>query len=135
MDATDHGLEKIRPQDTVLGSRLGPVVVDKATSTVRLIHYTLQEYFSWPGILPDAHKTLAQSCLAYLNYDQLKRHPVNKVPDLGDMPLNILLCIGGHEKMELSDLAKMLALDFLGRYHNHISSILLCNKVLRIHLS
>ena len=74
MEATDHALENIRPQDTVLGSCLGPVVVDNATSTVRLIHYTLQEYLSWPGILPDAHKTLAQSCLAYLNYDQLKRH-------------------------------------------------------------
>ena len=60
MEATDLDLEDIRPQDTVLGSCLGLVVVDKATSTVRLIHYTVQEYLSRPGVLPDAHKTLAQ---------------------------------------------------------------------------
>jgi len=66
---TDLDPENIRPQDKVLGSCLGLAVVDKETSTVRLIHYTLQEYLSRPGILPDAHKTLGQTCLTYLNYD------------------------------------------------------------------
>ena len=69
-EATDLDIENVRPQDTVLGSCLGLAVVDKETSIVRLIHYTLQEYLSRPGVLPDAHKTLGQTCLTYLNYDQ-----------------------------------------------------------------
>ena len=52
--ATDFDLENVPPQDTVLGSCLGLAVVDKETSQVRLIHYTLQEYLSRPGVLPNA---------------------------------------------------------------------------------
>ena len=86
MGATDHNPENIRSQDTVLRSCFGLAVVDKETSTVRLIHFTLQEYLSRPGVLPEAHGTLGQTCLIYLNYDQVKRLPVGNVSNLGDMP-------------------------------------------------
>ena len=84
MGATDLDLENIRQQDTVLGSCLGLAVVDKETSTVRPIHYTLQEYLSRPGVLPNAHRTLSQTCLTYLNYDQVKRLPADNVSNLED---------------------------------------------------
>jgi len=83
METTDPDQENICPRNTVLGSCLGLAIVDQETLTVRLIHYTLQEYLYRPGMLPGAHRTLAQSCLAYLNYDRVKGLPVNKVPDLG----------------------------------------------------
>ena len=133
MEATDLDLENVPPQDTVLGSCLGLVVVDKETSTVRLIHYTVQEYLSHPGVLPGAHRVLGQTCLTYLNYDQVKRLPANNVLNLGDMSLKFLeyssLHWGGHAKIELSDHAKSLALQLLNRHGDHISTTLLFKKI------
>jgi len=123
MEATDLDPQKIRLQDTVLGSCLGLAFVDRKTSAVRLIHDTLQEYLSRPGILSGAHKILGETCLAYLNYDQVKRLSTRKVGDLGHMPFleYSSLYWGDHAKIELSDRAKTLALELLNQYENHIS--------------
>ena len=131
MDSADLDPENIRPQDTVLGSCLGLVVVDAKTSTVRLIHYTLQEYLSRPGILPDAHKVLAQSCLVYLNYDEVKGLPANRIPNLEDLPFleYSSLFWGSHAKVELTDRARSLALELLNRAGNHISPTLLIKHI------
>jgi len=131
MGATDHNPENIRSQDTVLRSCLGLAVVDKETSTVRLIHYTLQEYLSGPCILPDAHRTLGQTCLTYLSYDQVKRLLAINVSTPAGMPFLEYSSLhwGRHAKIELSDHAKFLALDLLTRYDNHISSTLLFDKI------
>ena len=131
IEAMDHDPENIRPQDTVLGSCLGLAVVDKETSQVRLIHYTLQEYLSRPGVLPDAHRTLGQTCLTYLNYDQVKRIPADDVPNLENMPFLEYSSLnwGRHAKIELSHHAKSLVLDLLNRYDSHISSALLSKRI------
>ena len=131
MDSTDLDPENIPPQDTVIGSCLGLVVVEQETLTVRLIHYTLQEYLSRPGVLLGAHKTLGETCLAYLNYDQVKGLPVNEVSNLGDMPFLEYSSLnwGSHAKMELSDHGMSLALGLLNRYDNHISASLLFKKM------
>jgi len=84
--STDLDFENIRQQEIVLGSCLGLAVVDKETSTVRLIHYTLQEYLSQPGIFPSAHQTLGEICLTYLNYNLVRGLTAKGVPNLGDMP-------------------------------------------------
>ena len=132
MRTTDLDPENIRPQDTVLGSCLGLAVVDKETSKVRLIHYTLQEYLSRPSVFPHAHRTLGQTCLTYLNYDQVKRLPANRhsVSNLGDMPFLEYSSLhwGAHAKIDLSDHAKSLALGLLKRYDSHISSVLLFER-------
>jgi len=123
VEATDLDPKEIRLQDTVLGSCLGLVMVDKKTSIVRLIHDTLQEYLSRPGILPGAHKILGETCLAYLNYDQVKGLQANKVGDLVHMPFleYSSLFWAAHAKIELSDRAKVLALELLNQLHYHIS--------------
>ena len=104
MGATDIDVENIRPQETVLGSCLGLAVVDQETSTVRLIHYTLQEYLSRPGVFPDAHRTLGQTCLTYLNYDKVKRLPADDDLNLVEMPFLEYSSLhwGAHAKIELS---------------------------------
>ena len=119
--------ENIRPQDAVLGSCLGLAVVDAETSTVRLIHYTLQEYLSQSGIFPDVHKTLRQICLSYLNHKLIRGLPVGIIPDLGEMPFlkYSSLYWGMHVKMEPSDHSKSLALELLKRGGNHIYATLL----------
>jgi len=136
MGATDLNPENIRPQDTVLGSCLGLAVVDSETSTVRLIHYTLQEYLSRPGVLPNAHRTLGQTCLTYLGYGQVERLPADNVSHVVDMPFLEYSSLhwGRHAKIELLGCAKLLALDLLNRYNSHICSTLLFNEIWRYKL-
>ena len=125
VEATDLDPEKIRFQDTILGSCLGLTMVDQKTSKVRLIHDTLQEYLSRPGILSGVHTILGETCLAYLNYDQVKRLPANKVQrGLEHMPFLEYSSSywAAHAKIELSDRAKTLAVELLSnQYQNHIS--------------
>ena len=132
MGSTDLDPDNIPPQDTVLGSCLGLAVVDAETSTVRLIHYTLQEYLSSPGIMPDAHKALGQTCLTYLNYKQVKELPAKKISNFEDIPFLKYSSLhwGSHAKVELSDYAKSLALELLNLAGNHISATLLIERVI-----
>ena len=96
IDSTDLNPENITPQDTVLKSCLGLAVVDSDTLTVRPIRYTLLGYLSQPSVLPNAHRTLGQTCLTYLNYDQVKWLPADETRTLKTWYFsNIHLCIGG----------------------------------------
>ena len=135
LQSTDVDRDNIRPQDTVLGSCLGLAVVDAETSTVRLIHYTLQEYLTRHGIFPHAHKTLSLTCLVYLNYEQVKGLPANGASNLGDMPFLTYSSLywGSHAKMELTDGAKSLALELLNRAGNHISTTILVKQIGSFH--
>jgi len=131
MEHTDLDPQDILPEHKVLKSCLGLVVVDRETSTLRLIHYTLQEYLSKPGVLPHAHKTLAERCLAYLNYEQVKGLRADRFPNLQQKPFLEYSSFywGSHAKIELSDCTELLAVEYLALYHNHISATLLFNQV------
>jgi len=128
VEAADLDPKEIRLQDTVLGSCLGLTMADKKTSIVRLIDDTLQEYLSRPGILPGAHKILGETCLAYLNDDQVKGLSTSNVGDLVHMPFleYSSLYWEDHAKIELSDRAKTLALELLNQYENHIAFTSFC---------
>ena len=137
MGSTDLDPENTRPQDTILASCLGLAMVDKETSTVRLIHYTLLEYLSLSSIFADAHKSLGQTCLTYLNYGQVKGLPANNTSNLGDMLFLEYSSLhwGDHAKIELSDQGKYLAFELLNRYDYHISANLLFNQINRYYFS
>ena len=83
----------------------------------------LQEYLSPPGILSGVHKILGETCLAYLNYDQVKRLSTNKVGGLQQMPFleYSSLFWDAHAKIELSDRGKALAIELLNQLQSHIS--------------
>jgi len=54
---------------TLLSSCLGLVVVEASSSTVRLVHFTLQEHLSSdPSLFHDPHPSLAEVCLTYFNF-------------------------------------------------------------------
>jgi len=58
---------------TLVSSCQGLITVDKEASTVRLIHFTLQEYFSAHlDIFNEPHSAIAETCLTYLNSQQVK---------------------------------------------------------------
>ena len=135
VEATNIDPKNIQPADTVMGSCLGLAMVDKKTSIVRLIHDTLQEYLSRPGVLSGAHKVLGETCLAYLNSDQVKPLSAGNVGDLRHMPFleYSSLYWGVHAKIELSDRAKALALEVLNQFENHISFTLYFKKKLELY--
>jgi len=113
---------------TLLGCCQGLVSVDKKASTVRLIHFTLQEYLrAHPQFFGRAHSTMAETCLSYLNSHQIKALSATPSPDLRGTPFleYSSLYWGTHAKRELSDCAKQLALKLFDDYNNHISTEIL----------
>ena len=66
----------IPPQKALLDSCLGLVVVDEGTLSVRFVHYTLEEYFHKDSRAEFHHgyTYIAETCLTYLNFGQLKQH-------------------------------------------------------------
>jgi len=57
----------------LLGCCQGLIMVDKEASTVRLIHFTVQEYLcAHPDLFSQPHSVIAETCLTYLNSPQVK---------------------------------------------------------------
>ena len=114
---------------TLLSCCQGLVVINKEASTVRLIHFTLQEYLrAHPQLFGTAHSTMAETCLSYLNSQQVKALPVDpRLSDLQSTPFleYSSLYWGVHAKRELSDCAKQLALKLFDLCSNHISARIL----------
>ena len=98
------------PSIGILLARRQGLVVDKEASTVRLIHFTLQEYLrAHPQLLGIAHSAMAETCLSYLNSQQVKDLSTIPSPDPQSTPFveYASLYWGVHAKRELSDCAKV----------------------------
>ena len=109
---------------TLLACCQGLVAVDKEASTVRLIHFTLQEYLrAHPEVFGTTHATIAETCLSYLNSQQVRALSTSLSLNLQDTPFleYSSLYWGVHAKKDLSDCAKLLALKLFDNYNNHIS--------------
>jgi len=110
---------------TLLDCCQGLVTVDKGASTVRLIHFTLQEHLrTHPDLFDRAHATIAETCLTYLNFQTVKDLSTGKFHDLRDTPFleYSSLYWGIHMRMEFSDRAKTMALELLCQFDSHISA-------------
>jgi len=71
--STDLNAENIPSVETLLSCCLGLLVVDSEALTVRLIHFTLQEYLNtFPDIFGPTHSIMAETCLTYLNFRAIK---------------------------------------------------------------
>jgi len=69
MGSTDLDPENVPALRTLLSSCLGLVTVEASSSTVRLVHFTLQEHLSRdPTLFHSPHSTIAEVCLTYLNF-------------------------------------------------------------------
>jgi len=114
--------------NTLLACCQGLFVVEKESSTVRLIHFTLQEHLrTHPDIFSTAHSTMAETCLTYLNSDQIKASSTTPYPHLRDTPFleYSSLYWGVHAKRDFSDCAKLLALKLFDDYNCHTSTKIL----------
>ena len=106
----------------------GLVVVGTEASTVRLIHFTLQEYLqAHPDLFSAAHSAMAETCLTYLNSHQVKAFSTSPPLDLQEAPFleYSSLYWGIHAKRDLSGCAKLLALKLFDHYNSHTSTKIL----------
>jgi len=128
---TDFDEENVPSISTLLDCCQGLITVDAEASTVRLIHYTVQEYLcNFPGLFKKPDSILAETCLTYLNSQQVTSH---SLPDCRSMPFLKYSSgyWGTHANKDLSDHAKTLALQILSQYEDHISAVSLMEQVLQ----
>ena len=98
-------------------------MVKRDASTVRLIHFTLQEYLRTQlDLFGAAHSTIAEICLTYLNSQQVQAFSTNPSPDPQHAPFleYSSLYWGVHAIRDLSDSAKLLALKLFDDHNNHM---------------
>jgi len=113
---------------TLISSCLGLVTVEESSSTVRLVHFTLQEHLlSIPTLFHSPHSTIAEVCLIYLNFGCITEIPPASYWRPPKMPLleYASLYWWEHARIGMTENVKILALRLLDRFGEHISAYLL----------
>jgi len=113
---------------TLLTCCEGLVFMENEASTIRLIHFTLQEYLrARPELFVTAHSIMAETCLSYLTSQQIEALSTSSSPHLQGTPFleYCSLYWGAHARRDLSDNAKLLALKLFDNCDNHISTKIL----------
>lgn len=102
---TTFDWDGIPSKKVLLECCLGLVVIEAETSTIRLTHFTLQQYLDETGavLFPLGHSVIAATCLTYLNFD----HQGKSLQGMGDAPLltNYVAYNIGHHLRKGSDSA------------------------------
>jgi len=126
LGSTNFSAENVPSVSTLIGSCQGLVTVDKEASTMRLIHFTLHEYFSaHPNIFSRPHSAIAEICLTYQSpfdrsFGWCTEHTLSSV---------LFGILGGHVTREFSDCARSLALELLKGHYSQVSTKLLLAQV------
>jgi len=128
LGSTDLDHENIPALRTLLASSLGLVTIEASSSTVRLVHFTLQEHLlSDPTLFHSPHSIIAEVCLTYLNFQCVR----DLSPALDSAPTTMPLleyasfCWGEHAKKDMTENVKILALRLLDKFDEHISAQLI----------
>ena len=132
--ATNFDPENVPSIGTLLDCCQGLIAVDAEAMTVRLIHYTVQEYLcSHPGLFSKPHSILAETYLTYLNSKRVKDLTPHSLPAHGSMPFLKYSSRywGTHTNKDLTDHARTLALELLNMYEDQIFVVSLLGQVLQ----
>jgi len=132
LGSTDFNASNVPSISMLVGCCQGLITVDKEASTVRLIHFTLQEYLSaHPEISNRPHSAMAKFCLTYLNSPQVKALSTTPAPYIHNAPFLEYCSVywGIHAKRELSDSARTLAPKLLKEHYSPASTKLLLKQV------
>jgi len=125
LGSTDFDVGNIPSMSTLVNCCQGLITVDKEASTVRLIHFTLQEYLSaHQDLFLKPHLAMAEICLIYLNSKQVKALPTAPSRDTPGASFLEYCSVywGVHAKKELSDYGRSLALELLKEDYSQIST-------------
>jgi len=131
----DFDAENAPCMGTLLSCCQGFITVDKEASTVRLIHFTVQEYLcAHADLFYKPHSIIAETCLTYLNSQQVKHLSSHPLPDYQVAPFLEYSSRywGTHANRELSDDTRTLALELLDEYENHVSALSILEQVARL---
>jgi ankyrin repeat protein len=79
---TELEMDSLRPAQFMITCCLGLVTVDQASATVRLVHFSLQEYFQQNSTFPLGEDMLAEICLTYLSFDVFAQGPCETREDM-----------------------------------------------------
>ena len=123
----DINYDDIPSEKTLLASCLGLVTVDES-SAVRLVHFTLQEYFNTHfEHFENPQSTMAEVCLTYLNFDSVNELScsLNNAPAETRLLQYASSYWGMYARNGLTEGVKSLALRLLGKFGKHISAKLL----------
>ena len=132
--STDLDLECVPSLRTLLSSCLGLVTIEVSSSTLRLVHFTLQEHLLRdPALFYNPHSSIAEACLTYLNSTrvcELSPTPeLSLTPELAPPEMPLLeyasLYWGNHAKKGVTENVRILALRLLDRFDEHPSAPLL----------
>ena len=127
LGSADLDRENVPTLRTLLASCLGLLTIDVSSSTVRLVHLTLQEHLlSKPTLFDSPHSTIAEVCLTYLNFGCIVDLPPTLDSASPTMPLPLLEYAsrywGEHTRRGMTENVKILALRLLDRFDQHISA-------------
>lgn len=80
---TELDEDNLRPVNFMVDYCLGLVLIDHESSTIRLVHFTLQEYFQSQrvSIFPLGERMICQTCLTYLCFDVFAKGPCQNKDD------------------------------------------------------
>jgi len=135
--STNLDYQNIPAIETVLGCSLGLVVLEASSYTLRLVHYTLQEYLSNNSdLFHSPHLMIAEACLTYLNFECIRDlSPVLRCPRREAPFLEYASCYWGvHARREIGSGGEItegvntLAVGLLDGFENHISSVILLSR-------
>ena len=132
LGSRDFDVGNIPSMSTLVNCCQGLITVDKEASTVRLVHFTLQEHLSSrPDIFSKSHSAMAEICLTYLNSQQVKALSTDPSPDTRNVPFLEYCSVywGAHAKRELSEYGRSLALELLKEDYSQTSARLLLAQV------
>ena len=125
--STAPNLDNIPSIKRLLASCLGLVIVDKEEATVRLVHFTLQEYINSRVVFQSPYAVMAEVCLTYLNFGCIRKlSPTMEAAPQETPFLQYASSYWGHyARNETTDGVKSLALRLLDRFDSHIAATLL----------
>ena len=123
----DMDYENIPSERTLLAACVGLVTVDES-SIVRLVHFTLQEYFNGHSEhFESPHSAMAEVCLTYLNFDSVDEisYTLDSAPPETRFLKYASSYWGLYARKGLTEGVRLLALQLLGKFGGHISAKLL----------
>jgi len=126
--SSDLDQENVPALRTLLSSCLGLVTVEASSSTVRLVHFTLQEHLSRdPTLFQSPHSTISEVCLTYLNFGCIRDLSPTRHLAPATTPFLEYASVywGRHGRRAVTESIKIVAAKLLDRFDEHISAQLL----------
>jgi len=130
--SADLDLETVPTFQTLQAACLGLITVKASSSTVRLLHFTLQAHLlSDPTLFHSPHSTIAEVCLTYLNFGYVWDLSPTLRPAPSTLPLlEYASCYwANHTIKGMTEKGKKLALRLLDGFDKHISAQLLSRHI------